>query len=54
MCEAIQQFANRRYGYMGQNFENEVRTVFRTAGRDAVPPKRGLLLLVHVTYSQTF
>lgn len=40
MCEAIQQFTN--FGYLGQSFENEVRTAFWTAGRDAVPPKIGL------------
>lgn len=50
MCEAIQQFANQRFGYLGQTFENEVRTAFRTVGRDAVPPKIGLFVLVHVAY----
>lgn len=42
MCQTIQQFANQRSGYLGQTFENEVRTALRTAGRDALSPKTAL------------
>jgi len=41
MYEAIQHFANQRFVYLGHTFENEVRTAFRAAGRNALPPKIG-------------
>lgn len=42
MYQTIQQLANQRSGYLGQTFENEVRTALRTAGRDALSPKTSL------------
>lgn len=50
MCEAIQQFAKHGFGYLVQTFENEVRTAFRMVAKDAVPPKIGLFVLLHVAY----
>ncbi len=43
-----EQFENQRSGYLDQTFENDVRTAFRTAGRDALSPKTALFRVGNV------
>lgn len=42
-CEAIQPFAKQRFGYLGQTFENEVRTAFSAT-------KNRIVCFVNVAY----